>query len=732
MESLAGSKTDPRSSALRAYLVYIRSGSRCPWAWRVVWAANMVGDVMSIILSSTLSESISRLTATEQVAAKLTVYEFQVNPASPGLKFHRVEGARDPGFWSARVNSDLRLIIHRAGESNVVCYVGHHDDAYRWAERRKIEVHPQTGAAQLVVFDERVEEVVKRVVRTVQEAPPAFAGADAGYLRSLGVPAELVQRVMQVRRDQLEMLIDVLPEEAMERLLDLADGRPVSVPIPTGGPDPFRHPDAARRFRVVDSADEVRQALEAGWHKWIVFLHPDQRALASKSWSGPLKVGGAAGTGKTVVALHRARYLLSADSEAQVLLTTYSRTLAARLEQHARLLIPEGSSDDRRLSVVNIHRLARDLWTELRGTSPRIADDRAVQAAVERAIGTSAVCGFTPAFVRSEWAAVIDPLDLRSRDGWLSAPRAGRGTALTRKQREALWPVLDGIRHSLATAGLLTWDQLFNGVADLVAQHPGTRYDHVVADEVQDFGFSGLRLLRALVTPGRDDLFLAGDDGQTIFRGRSALAQAGIDIRGRSPRLKVNYRTTGQIQRYADRILAPTLVTAEGEPQGRATVAILAGPQPDLRGCIDEAGEVQALEAWARGLVMEGFRHRDIAFFARTEAVLDRARKALTAAGLAWAELRDEEALDEERVSLGTMHRAKGLEFRAVAVVGCEEAFLPLPAALKDATDALEREETVDRERRLYYVACTRARERLFVTWTGKRSPLVHEEGGPA
>lgn len=680
---------------------------------------------MTLILSSTLNESISRLTASEQVSAKIAIYELQVNPASPGLKLHRIEAARDPNFWSARVNVDLRLIVHRTGDSQVASYVGHHDDAYRWAERRKLEVHAHTGAAQFVVYDERVEEIVKRIVRTVEESPPVFGRFERGYLRSLGVPDEHLDQVLRVGREDLHALIDILPEEATERLLELADGGQVEAPAPADA-DPFRHPDAARRFRIVDSVDEVRTALEAGWEKWVVFLHPDQRDLASRSWNGPAKIGGSAGTGKTVVALHRARHLLAADPDARVLLTTYSRTLAARLEQNAQLLIAPGSADERRLTIVNLHRLARDLWTEHRGLAPKIADDRVIQAAVDRSTGSCGPCGFTPAFVRAEWMTVVDPLDLRSLDTWLGAPRAGRGTALTRKQREALWPALDGIRRSLEGSGFLTWDQVFHHAVELIAEHPGDRYDHVVADEVQDLGLPELRFLRSLVTPGRDDLFLVGDVGQTIFRGRSALALAGIDVRGRSSRLKVNYRTTGQIQQYADRALERSPSSSEGGDRGR-TIAILSGPRPELRACASEVAETEALVTWIRELATAGFRPRDVALFGRTEAALGRARKAVAAAGQECAELRDDEALDERRISVGTMHRAKGLEFRAVAVVGCEEALLPLPAVLKGAVDELERQEAMERERRLFYVACTRARERLLISWTGKRSPLVHD-----
>jgi superfamily I DNA/RNA helicase len=689
-----------------------------------------------VVLSQTLSESISRLTAPEQSAAKQSVYDFQINPANPGLQFHRIDASKDRHFWSSRVNRDLRMVVHRTGDTSVLCYVGHHDDAYRWAEKRKIEVHPETGAAQFVVLDERVEEIVRRVVREEVTERPAFASLEPRQLAALGVPEEHVAAVKAVRRDQMDRLIGVLPDEAMERLLDYADGKALpNVLSMEVGPDPYRHPDAQRRFRVIDSADELRDALEGGWAKWTVFLHPDQRTVIERRWGGSARVTGAAGTGKTVVALHRAVHLLHGDTSARVLLTTFSTTLAARLEQHSQLLLMNAKPQARRLTVQNLHRIARELWSDAHGRSPKIVDERSLNAVVAEVASRQTIPFVTPPFLKSEWSGVYDANGIATRDAYLAVSRAGRGTPLSSGQREVLWPQLAAITARLDELGLLTWNRVFLEAADALASFPGRRFDHVIADEVQDFGVAELRFVRALTPRGPADLFLCGDSGQTIYRGRSALAQAGIDVRGRSTRLKVNYRTTQQIQHYAERVLEGA--AADEHDADRDSISLLSGPPPILRGNPSVEAEVKTLRDWIASQRADGLAPRDIALFGRTHAVLSRAKAAIEAAGLQWRELDDEQPVDEASIAVGTMHRAKGLEFRAVAVGGCDSDQMPLDAALREAGDELERRAAEQRERRLFYVACTRAREHLLITWTGEgsaftRSFIAKEAGSGA
>jgi mRNA-degrading endonuclease RelE of RelBE toxin-antitoxin system len=274
---------------------------------------------MEFRIADTFQDSLARLTGDEQKAVKTTAFDLQLDPKSPGMQFHRLDKARDRNFWSVRVSSDLRLIVHRSDASLLLCYVGHHDKAYDWAERRKLEVHPKTGAAQLIEIRETVKEIVVPIYVAAEQpaklakpqAParkaPIFAGIADEELLGYGVPAEWLADVKAATEDSLLALGDHLPAEAAEALLELATGGKPQKPQPVApAASPFDHPDAQRRFRVMTNVEELRRALDFPWEKWTVFLHPEQQHQVQRDFSGPAKVGGSAGTGKTIVALHRA------------------------------------------------------------------------------------------------------------------------------------------------------------------------------------------------------------------------------------------------------------------------------------------------------------------------------------------------------------------------------------------------------------------------------------------
>lgn len=269
---------------------------------------------MNFRIADTFTDSLAKLTGEEQKTVKTTAFDLQMNPANPGMQFHKLDKARDKNFWSVRVGSDIRLIVHKTAGSLLLCYVDHHDKAYDWAERRKLETHPQTGAAQLVEIRETVQEVfVPKYVEVVQYAatkPPLFAHVAAEMLLSYGVPEEWLLDVQQAHEDSLLDLAGHLPAEAAEALLELATGgKPQIVPAIAAGADPFAHPDAQRRFRVMNDVEELERALEFPWEKWTIFLHPAQRQWVERDYTGPARVSGSAGTGKTIVALHRAVFL---------------------------------------------------------------------------------------------------------------------------------------------------------------------------------------------------------------------------------------------------------------------------------------------------------------------------------------------------------------------------------------------------------------------------------------
>lgn len=313
---------------------------------------------MDFRIADTFTDSLDRLTGNEQKAVKTTAFDLQMNPAQPGLKFHRVDRAKDPNFWSVRVNRDIRIIVHRTSKNLTMCYVDHHDNAYKWAENRKLEVHPRTGAAQLVEVKETVKDVVVPVyVEVAQEAPAKpllFAETPEEDLLKYGVPPEWLEDVRNANEDSLLDLSEHLPDEAAEALLQIAVGEAPTYVARVVTKDPFEHPDAKRRFHEISSEDELELALDFPWAKWAVFLHPAQRKLVERDYDGPFRVSGPAGTGKTVVAIHRAVYLARNNPDARVLLTTFSDTLADFLRSRVTRLIRNEPRLMERLEVAAI------------------------------------------------------------------------------------------------------------------------------------------------------------------------------------------------------------------------------------------------------------------------------------------------------------------------------------------------------------------------------------------
>jgi mRNA-degrading endonuclease RelE of RelBE toxin-antitoxin system len=673
---------------------------------------------VNFIIADTFQRSLANLDAQAQGLVKQKAFDFQANPANPGFQFHRISDAKDKNFWSIRVSQDIRIIVHKTKDSVALCYVDHHDPAYAWAEARRLEIHPQTGAAQLVEVRERIEEVVKQVVKEVETEAAVFAQHEDRYLLALGVPESWLMAVRSVGWKGLERLAGHLPAEAYERLVALACGEPVPTPEPQPKGSPFAHPDAQRRFRVLDDQDELRLAMDLPWERWVVFLHPAQRSVVERRFAGPAKVYGGAGTGKSVVAMHRAAHLARAGA-GPVLLTSYSKTLALRLEQAMGHLLPHGDAARDRLTVRHLHSVAVERRKGAAGKAfvPARQEDilRAIEGALRAAGGGSE---FSVPFVRSEWDAIVDPWGLSNWTEYKGFSRAGRATPLGAKQRLQLWNIFEAVRKELRAAGRTTWSELCHEIARGVGSKPPFR--HVIADEVQDFGPAELVLLRALAPVAVDDLLVCGDAGQRIFVRPIALAKVGIDVRGRSTRLRVNYRTTEQIRSFADGVL-PKLDEGDDAEGERRTVSLLRGIEPVVAGHRAIDAEIAGLAEWMKVLLAEGYRAGDIGIFARTESILrERAEPALRKVGLVPHPLRDEAPPAMKDVAIGTMHRAKGLEFKAVAIVGCDHDLLPLAHLVREQADDADREERVDQERQLLYVAATRARERLLVSYTGK------------
>jgi mRNA-degrading endonuclease RelE of RelBE toxin-antitoxin system len=596
---------------------------------------------MNFRIADTFTDSLAKLTGDEQKAVKTTAFDLQMNPVSPGMNFHKLDKARDKNFWSVRVSSDIRLIVHKTDTSLLLCYVDHHDKAYQWASRRKLEIHPQTGAAQLVEIRETVKEVmIPRYVeyaQTVPSKPLLFANTTAEELLSYGVPAEWLDDARNANEDTVLELADHLPSEAAEALLDLATGVKPQVAQPvTAGENPFDHPDAQRRFRIMNNLEELERALEYPWEKWTIFLHPEQKQLVERDYSGPARISGSAGTGKTIVALHRAVFFARNNPDARVLLTTFSDTLANAIKTKLRRLIHNEPRLGERLEVHAMNAIGRRLF-EFNCGRANIASKETIQKFIEQAAANVDGHKFSRHFLMSEWADVVDAWQLETWDAYRDVVRLGRKTRLPEKQRTILWSIFEQVRSNLKEQGLMTYSSLFSRLAAKLAENKNPAFDFVVVDEAQDVSVAQLRFLSALGAGRPNSLFFAGDLGQRIFQQPFSWKALGIDIRGRSRTLRINYRISHQIRMQADRLLAPELSDVDGNTENRSdTISVFNGPKPDIMILNTPEEEIRTVSKWLLDRVGEGVLPHEIGVFVRSAAEQDRARAALEDAELSF------------------------------------------------------------------------------------------------
>jgi mRNA-degrading endonuclease RelE of RelBE toxin-antitoxin system len=694
-------------------------------------------------ISDTFTDSLAKLTGEEQKYVKTTAFDLQLNPAHPSMSLHKLDKAKDKNFWSVRVSSDIRLIVHKTAASLLLCYVDHHDKAYAWAERRKLETHPKTGAAQWVEIRERVEEApfvravlaaepAPRAWPTSVSKPPLFAQRTDDELLGYGVPTEWLADVRLADEDGLLALADHLPSEAAEALLELATGgTPRVTQAAPAGADPFSHPDAQRRFRVMNDVEELERALAFPWEKWTTFLHPAQRQWVERDYSGPARVSGSAGTGKTIVALHRAVFLARANPESRVLLTTFSDTLANALRTKLRRLVSNQPRLGERLEVRAMNAVGERLY-ELHHGRPRIATTDQVRKLMGDAAAAAKDLKFSRPFLLGEWHDLVDAWQLDSWEAYRDVKRLGRKTRLTEPQRAALWAVFASVREGLAAQGLITHAALFSMLAASQAQRKAPAFDHVVVDEAQDVSVAQLRFLAAMAGGRPNSLFFAGDLGQRIFQLPFSWKSLGVDIRGRSRTLHINYRTSHQIRMQADLLLGPEVSDVDGNTEERrGTVSVFNGPAPVIRSLADGGEESAAVAAWLKARMGEGMPAHEIGIFVRSDAEMSRARAAADAAALPYRVLDERVETTGGFASLSTMHLAKGLEFRAVAVMACDDEIIPLQSRIESVADNADLEEVYNTERHLLYVACTRARDHLLITSVEPGSEFLEDMRAP-
>jgi len=670
-----------------------------------------------------------------------------------GMHLEKLHHSRDDRIRTIRVDSFWRGVVlaPETGETYCLITVLPHDKANAYASSHRFSVNQMLGV--LEVRDEQALQQLQPSLQAVAQADDKrlFADVSDADLRQLGVDAQILPLVRLLSTDaHLEALQTMLPDAQYAALYSLACGMTVQEAwaevaqlLPAETPpdvvDPADLVSAMERtpgqVAFVSGPEELQRILAHPFAAWRTFLHPSQRKIAYKAaFSGPAQVTGGAGTGKTVTALHRAAFLAEQAGKPgpaappdqagpPILLTTYTRNLAAALDAQLALLVQDAAVRSR-IEVLSVDRLAYRIVRQARGT-PAIADERALHQRWAQAAADAGLM-FTPVFLQHEWEQVILGQDLHAEQAYLTCLRTGRGKPLSKAQHSQVWQVAEHVSAELKTARQSTYIQLANEATHLLRESGRTLYRHVIVDEGQDLYPARWRLLRAVVPPGPDDLFIAADPYQRIYDNRVSLASLGIQVRGRSRRLTVNYRTTQEILAWAVPLLGAAPVTGlDGEADSLMGYrSPMHGRRPEIRKAASDEQELTALTGRIRGWLDAGIEPHAIGVAARASHLARDARDTLKDAGISTVSLGTRSS--KNAVRLGTMHGMKGLEFQAVAVIGVAQGMVPAPSAVTPASeDALTHAQDLQRERCVLFVACTRARDHLYVSYTGEPSEFL-------
>ncbi len=701
-------------------------------------------QVFRVAIFDEFLDAFARIPRAQQKKVSNFLRKFREDPTNPSINYESISTFKDPNLRTVRIDQAYRAIVLKPETGNVyvLLWVDHHDKAMQWASHKVVSIHPETGSLQVLAG-----EVIEHEAQDTKEekAPGLFDHVRDRELTRLGVPPDLLSAVQALRTvDDLEALQGQLPPEAFEALYWLSEGESldeVETAMAVSAVDDVDTSDfeaalerdtSKRRFVVVDDDAALEAMLDAPLEKWRIFLHPSQRRLVDRNWNGPVRVLGGAGTGKSVVAMHRAAYLAETvftEPSDRILFTTFTKNLA--LDTRSKLAGLCGPDALDRIEVIHLDGWVQDLlngagypyrirWWDSAGELGELWDNAL-------ALSTS---NYTHDFYRDEWELVVQAQGCETWDAYKRAKRAGRGTRLSRAQRKEIWPVFEEYRDQLEKKSLREPEDALRDAKALFEN--GTlrvNIRSIVVDEAQDMSTHAFALFRAVIPVERpNDLFIVGDGHQRIYLKRVVLSHAGVNIRGRASRLRINYRTTDEIRRYAVALLEGVEVDDLdlGIDSTKGYRSLMHGVSPEIIVADSFEDEVEAIAEWLSGSELS-----ECCLVARTNLLADRYAEALEDHAIPNWRLQPDTVDDHTKPGLrvATMHRVKGLEYNRMVIAGMTKSAMPLATRIERSADSAVRREAELMERALLYVAITRARRSALVSAYGEASPWIGEGG---
>ncbi|MEM9148861.1 MAG: UvrD-helicase domain-containing protein [Cyanobacteria bacterium P01_F01_bin.3] len=707
----------------------------------------MLDHAVRLVMSIDFLDAFSQLPKQIQSKTSAFIQKFKQTPTSSGLNYESIQNAADPNLKSLRVDQTYRAIVRKpdSGNAYLLLWVDKHDEAYAWAQRKMCKVNPESGALQIIDVEAASALESELSINKQPQVKGRFDDIRDRHLVRLGVPEEMLGAVRAVvTDDDVDKLLPRLPEEAADSLLMLASGYLVEEVLnlqdqqkeqtvdPTDIERALEQADSQRRFHVITDDDELLEMLAAPLDKWRVFLHPSQRRLVNRDWNGPVRVLGGAGTGKTVVAMHRAKWLVEkrfTDTSDRILFTTFTRNLATDIEANLRKICsPEVM---RRIKVENL-----DSWVtsflKAEGAPTRVVYGNELDELWQQAF-TIGMDKYPETFFKDEWKQVIQPQNITSLQAYFKASRVGRGTRLNRMQRAAVWPVFEEFRALMKQKGLKDREDAMYDACSLLKNKPeyDRPYQSIIVDEAQDMGPADFALIRALVTNSAqgNDIFIVGDPHQRIYGRKVTLSHCGIEVRGRSRKLRINYRTTDETRKWATALLAGlTMDDLDGGSDDLTDYrSLMHGDEPWMQGFESFHQEVEFIHSQLQKLEQSEVPLSSVCIVVRSNALAKSYASQLKHLGIETRAISRSEADNPALpgVRIATMHRVKGLQFEHVFLAGLTHDKVPPQNAISTAADKAAQNAILKAERCLLHVSATRAKKGVFVTYHGEPSELL-------
>lgn len=696
-------------------------------------------------------DSYSQVPKTEQKHVREFIEKFWENPTSKAINYEAIHDFKDKNLRTARVGIAYRMIIlnPEKGNNYTLLWVDHHDEAMEWARNKKFDVNKFTGAIQMIDYD-FIDKLNQDAKTQELRSKSLFHKFKDDELLLFGVPEVLLENVRKIDTDEkLDALSPYLPQEASEALYMLASGmsfdetfqqlvsKPKDDPVNVNDFDKALDNDnSRRRFRVVEDAKELTEILNSPLEKWRVFLHPTQRKMVNMNAKGSVRVLGGAGTGKTVVAMHRAKFLAEKvfiKKEDRILFTTFSKNLAADIKENlSKICVPEILA---RIEVTNLDQWVSALLKKQGYNYQTLNENSEGREYWEEALKMAPTEPIlSNQFYFDEWKSVIQPNGVSNVMDYLKVSRVGCGRSITREIRQKIWPVFEKYRKILNLNNKKEFMDLMREAALFLENNPhALPYKAIIVDEGQDMGSEAYRLIRKIIPEGANDIFIVGDCFQKIYAKKVILSRCGINIKGqRSKKLKLNYRTTEEIRKWAVKLLEnkeiDDLDGAIDTQQGYRS--LLHGLAPEIKHFDNESKEIEFLQEYIKGLIQkQRVNPASICAVARTNDIAKRYKNLFDKNGLDTF-LISRDAIDkrsEPGVRVATMHRVKGLEFDHLIIVSANKDVIPLKSAVSNHDNETAKEEADLRERSLLYVAATRAKKEVVITCYGEKSEYLSQ-----